>query len=131
MDIIFRAKPKNDGANTSSSKGKWIYGYINQPYQNVWEIYPPDYGRWCEVEEDTICEYTLCKDKNGIRIFDGDIIEIDGMGMQGCFVIEHSEGGYWVTDGMFVNELLLDVVNYEPVVVGNIYDNPELVERDR
>lgn len=58
-----------------------------------------------EVDRETVGQYTGLKDKNGKRIFEGDILNIaktaDGL------------GGY-----------------YECEIIGNIHDNPEFMKGD-
>lgn len=66
-EILFKAKRWSDG--------KWVYGDLNHLQDSViihW------YNNGCrvadEVDPSTVCEYTGLTDKNGKKIFEGDII---------------------------------------------------------
>ena len=102
--------------------GTWVYGYLSD------ENYI--YGKSLEgeflIDENTICQYTGLTDKNGKKIFENDIVQVGWYNgtveyEDGCFVIKwnnikflRKDLGYWIK-----------LVDAE--VVGNIFDNPELL----
>ncbi|HGP1332281.1 TPA: YopX family protein [Listeria monocytogenes] len=83
---------------------------------------------------ETVGQFTGLKDKNGKKIFEGDIveiIEIDAFGnldwnrLKGKVMF--SEGAWLVTDNRSFAIPLWSEIN-EIEVIGNIHENPELLE---
>lgn len=123
------------------SNGEWVYGNLvtaetidGIPTKN--EILPFDsviFEATEEVEEDTIGQFTGLHDKNGKEIYEGDIIESDGYSGARHYV------GYRKEEAMFVAYIIGTtpqdycsvfqhwIDNYEKKVIGNIHDNPELL----
>lgn len=80
------------------------------------------------LDELTLMQYTGTKDKNGVEIYEGDIITHSNDGMKG--VVAWSLGLYkFVIDSLDGSEILADLCDYdfEPEVLGNIYQNKELL----
>lgn len=136
-EILFRGK--------CIDTSKWVYGYFvkYQPRVNKDELissilsaYACDlYLPVIKVESETVGEYTGLKDKNGTKIFEGDIVDItDDNGEHselGCGIgdIEFYDG-LWYINGE-INNSLYDLNNcYYIEVVGNVYDNPELLQKE-
>ena len=73
-------------------------------------------------------------DKNGQEIFEGDIVEFeDADDIENVYinqgVIEWCQGGFTVSNRTTVTlDDLLDEDTLEVTIVGNIYENPELLE---
>ncbi|WP_117017100.1 YopX family protein [Aeribacillus pallidus] len=77
-----------------------------------------------ESWEYEIMQYTGLKDKNGREIYEGDIVVVhEGEDVKWTHHVEFFHGGFWVTD-----ENCLGAINEFCEVVGNIYENPELLE---
>ena len=78
-----------------------------------------------EVEKETICEYTGLNNKNSRKIFENDILNVTYSDQVGeC---HHAEN--YLLDDLRNTSVIgwLDYAN-ELEIVGNIFDNPELLE---
>lgn len=122
-----------------NSKGKMQYGYLiadgeqafiinevieaNEQYITI--------GSWCPVDPKTIEQSTGLFDKNGKEIFEKDILDYNGRK-----VIVKWHGSYASFIYEFVDELQNRTTELKPLylsyykfeVIGNIYENPELLE---
>jgi hypothetical protein len=80
-------------------------------------------------EKYTLMQYTGLKDKNGVEIYEGDILSECNDG------IENAKVRYDDTDAMFVLEFDNIILNFSNEnskwfeVFGNKYENPELVQK--
>ena len=69
-------------------------------------------------------QFTGLKDKNGVEIYEGDIVEYFIRKMRCIGTISWATSGFWITGQLD----RLNWVNYwKIVVIGNIYENPELL----
>lgn len=96
-------------------------------------------GHWlAEVDPATVGQYTGLKDRNGVRIFEGDIFrckDARGYVRFGTYASAYSSGdthvGFfieWIVDRMLRIDLAFWTNQREIEVGGNIHDNPELLE---
>lgn len=81
--------------------------------------------RIVEADEIVIEQFTGLKDKNSTEIYEGDILIDDTGEPIEYWVVKFSDGGF-VGECAGVAESLFELTNLE--VVGNIHENPELVE---
>lgn len=143
-EILFRGKKYN---------GEWTYGYYVQADYS-WHGYgrhkewlvcsARSNGGWFALQEkhavipETIGQYTGLTDKNGTKIFEGDITTVplswdgdDVMDVGRVFYSKQSCGFYRTSKafgGVFgVASGLSGIGTDEYEVIGNIYDNPELI----
>lgn len=80
-----------------------------------------------------IMQYTGIKDSNGNEIYEGDIVKIEdyfGEDLIGNIIYDEATAGYVFHKGNERNyfQMTLDLENYVYYVIGNIYENPELLE---
>lgn len=82
---------------------------------------------WLHFDDyECIMQSTGLFDKNGKEIFEGDIVSIDTDEF-GLLVVKYETGIYWLTEDEQCVEHLSDYYKYVSVI-GNIYENPELLE---
>lgn len=97
-----------------------------------------DYFYFDEIE---LIEYTGLKDKNGVEIYDGDIIKFSERTVNGgvfthtCQVYQNERGTWWAEgypdfDSDYKTRRHVYSVQRFCEVIGNVYENPELLKED-
>ena len=127
-EILFRGKRIFDG--------KWVNGFAYKQYSaaKVEEWYIRAFETDFLVIPETVCQFTGLIDKNGRKIFEGDIVvfadffndEIHRGVVYWCdlafwFDCTETEGDEGIYSLAYISANILEVI-------GNIYDNPELME---
>lgn len=136
-EILFRGK--------RTDNGKWECGDLLSPNEFnaiphiVYIDYLNEYGEIGEISTpvipETVGQYTGLTDKNGVKIFEGDIVhcvsKLDSADMVVIFecgqfrmVISEKYHEYQTNTGYY------DINCFEKEVIGNIHDSPELLEGD-
>ena len=127
-EILFRGK--------QTDNGEWIEGAYSPFHLNFGEreekphiiIISDDEdidGLWCEVIPETVGQYTGLTDKNGVRIFEGDIVDYISSDVIG----NHKTGTIIVEDMTDYDTMIYLNHSDELQIIGNIHDNPELLQK--
>ena len=139
-EILFRGK--------RTDNGEWVEGFIvtsrENTYPNGFEMitvdginydeldnYIPDFISYA-VDPSTVGQYTGLKDKNGKRIFEWDIVNTDKFSEPNKqYIIKYDLqfGAFIGQDRYNVYFVTFDGDSGEFEVIGNIHDNPELLEK--
>lgn len=119
-EILFRGKRVDNG--------EWVYGYLfiqakDTEYEESFILGDLDhrdtvYDIWkCAVQVDskTLGQFTCLCDKNGQKIFEGDIMRNAGNVVEFC------------SDGFCINGDSPLAYWTKTNIIGNIHDNPELL----
>ena len=130
-EILFRGKANN----------KWVYGYFiqaldieNKPVRNciIQNMSSVPIGGGCvkqdyyEIDLETLGQYPSLKDKNGTKIFEGDLIKSK---YEDVYQVYYEDNVLKIEDkwGNGLKPIQRAITHFECEIVGNIYDNPELV----
>lgn len=153
-EILFRAKAINrdEGYHRTKYKnGDWVYGLITRLYDERFKELPSEMTNTSgisgiEIDYKTVGQYTGLTDKNGRKIFTGDIVKYQFDNddcpfpnkrtdkIIGRIFFSDFRASFSVTAGKngsssMNNDLFKYVRNGNRVeVIGNIHDNPELLK---
>lgn len=129
------------------SNSKWVFGSLvagNKPCIVNGIIEANDefmtIAQWAQVRPETIGRYTGFKDIKGVDIFEGDIIgdwtdTDEGLVQSKCQVFWCCKTGTWLIDQSLQQNkidgvaLWLELNDFKYEVIGNIHDNPELLNK--
>lgn len=147
-EILFRGKHIHALPPNEHLDGTWVYGYLcDENYINT--VDEDEYGGKFTsemlIDHETVCQYTGLTDKNGRKIFEGDIItyqhdnddcpfpnkdtkrrvgRVYFQEFRSCFAVAEGRNG----SDMINQDLFKYVQNGNRVeVISNIFDNPELI----
>lgn len=128
-EIKFRAwnKNKNKMVHPTGAYGNMKFWHIESGNSGYWGIFGSGSKRICGNADDSgiLMQYTGLKDKNGVEIYEGDILR---------FTHERKEEGFVNTNAKVEVEIpkiyymITNPYNHNFKIIGNIYENPELLE---
>ena len=128
-EILFKAKRCRDR--------KWIEGYLYRISDDTspFIMLKNRYGEGYEVEPETVCQYTGLTDRNGVKIFEGDIVDMTGEWWDACGPAGHDSP---ITEVVWDDDIagFFPFANYDCdcgvyisasgcKVIGNIHDKEE------
>ena len=137
-EILFRGKRLNGG--------EWVEGSllkVTLDGETWYLIFGDDFIRYgtgisamqhAAVDPKTIGQFTGPTDKNGKKVFEGDICQTKGKPLidEKPFVVvwnDYYSGFYWENlDNPRETDMFTETVADLTEVIGNIHDNPELLE---
>lgn len=137
-EILFRGLIRRKGEKVrldgTPVESKWVYGGYCQYNEERGIIYQtePEIAKF-PVYADTVGQYTGFIDRHGSKIFEGDIVSFTGEmhSLQG--VVCWCNGSYIVDcsehEGRECHFRLFTAYACGAIVIGNIYDNPELTNK--
>ena len=108
--------------------GEWVQGYLIYSFTGV-PIIVTEYDHILmlvtryEVDPKTICQCTGLKDKNSKLIWENDIMKYQWDGKTKIDVVKYESP-------MFSYKNVIRWSLYQDEVIGNIFDNPELLESE-
>ena len=132
-EILFRGKRTDNGEWIEGAYSPFNLNFFGEREEKPHIIIISDDedidGLWCEVIPETVGQYTGLTDKNGKRIFEGDIVSLvkhDSL----IYKVVYVPCRYELVNSKGVNCFVLDIYKSENIeVIGNIHDNPELIKK--
>lgn len=124
-EILFRGK--------RTDNGEWVYGNLvrgcDEKYAYIVEFGNKELCRnYINVKPDTIGQYTGLNDIYGVKVFEGDIVKRFWFGKMCIYQINYDKGLASFIGLRGIGYTTFDYDSFEFEIIGNVYDNPELLK---
>ena len=112
---------------------QWVYGLVfKSGSEGQWTEIQTANGATCYVDPETIGQCTGLKDKNGVEIYEGDVLEAEHklktQKFKRKYQVIFNEKGYWDAISLDDKPVRLCYAGFDKCeVIGNIYENKELL----
>ncbi len=111
---------------------EWVYGYyVEDGFINICSHNEDDFLQYNIVDPDTVGQFTGLLDRNGKEVYEGDLLKEDEITWEifwcddvAAFMVEQ-----YNPESDAPKMFLLSDVAKDSEVIGNIYDNPELMKQ--
>ena len=112
------------------ASNKWLYGDLRHHKDDVC-IFEQGGTKGEQVKRDTVGQFTGLRDINGKDIYEGDILDVNYADEESYLEVRFVRGVFaFLWDGDLDDEFPCNAPTHEwAKVIGNIYDNPELIKR--
>lgn len=129
-EILFRGKRFDN--NEWIEGGFYLEPYTDNAYIVAWNSMGMGFIEYILVCKETVGQYTGLKDKNGVRIFEGDVIDCWSEGVNAKGTVQQRKDGLWIIYPAWQKVIMWSLCpdeycNTTVEVIGNIHDNPELL----
>ncbi len=133
-EILFKAKRIDNG--------EWVEGYLVETRHNTYfdgyriidkdginydelDYYDPSFISYV-IDKTTICQFTGLTDKNGNKIWENDVVDLHGygFGIGNIEIVSYKDGGFYP---FMISKWECTPDSEDVEVIGNIFDNPELI----
>ena len=141
-EILFRGKRLDNG--------EWVDGYLYEhepalvgiasendvPEPSKWFIARTGFADWnmprpvefVEIDPSTVGQYTGMKDKNGKKVFEGDIVRKTNEGRHPEIFIANIRTCFYTIEEVYYSPFEHFTESCEYEIIGNTHDNPELLK---
>ena len=128
-EYLFRGKRKDNG--------EWVEGcgiIATENWVSIFTVIDDIDENSSEVNEfevlpETVGQFTGLTDKNGKKIFEGDVVDILTENEE-AGIVTYDEGCFYVKADGYSVDFRNNINGNDLLIIGNIHDNPEILKRE-